>query len=259
MSTDAEIDAALEAVVRAARHHRAVLKSPVSTDEEIWAAYTTLNNASVQYDDLVNQTYDEVTPWDCEYIDPDEAVQAAAPSLGRSGVASHTVMAPLLTDDDLNEHGLSEGATGQGKAPNRRAGLSPARYADVGEAGDRDERDLLLCVRQRRDYVIGDVAAVLAAARTARAGVDTWQDEPGAIDITGLGEAIYALIEAGDGTLAALDDVDEIEPANGVVLVNQTLTPVPLAELDSDPELAFSLSPTDKLLYRLDEVMSDDG
>jgi len=41
--------------------------------------------------------------------------------------------------------------------------------------------------------------------------------------------------------------------------VNQTLTPVPLAELDSDPELAFSLSPTDKLLYRLDEVMSDDG
>ena len=61
MPTDAEIDAALDAVIRAARHHRAVLKSQVATDEEIWVAYTTLNNASVHYDDLVNQTYDEVT------------------------------------------------------------------------------------------------------------------------------------------------------------------------------------------------------
>ncbi len=250
MSTDAEIDAALEAVVRAARHHRAVLKSQVATDEEIWAAYTALNNASVQYDDLVNQTYDEVTPWDCEYIDPDEAAQTAAPSLGRAGVASHTVMAPLLTDDDIGEQDVS--FDGHEVSPSRRASLLPADSADT-----RDDGELLVCVRQRRDYVINDVDAVVVAARTARAGIT--QADQDAADVTGLGEAIYALVEAGDGTLAALDDVDEIEPANGVLLVNQTGTPVPLAELDSDPELAFSLSPADKLLYRLDEVMSDDS
>ncbi len=244
MSTDAEIDVALEAVIRAARHHRAVLKSQGATDEEIWSAYTTLNNASVQYDDLVNQTYDEVTPWDCEYIDPDEAAQAAAPSLGRSGVASHTVMAPLLTDDDI-------AVAGQG-TPSRRSGRELTDSVEV-----YDDAELLVCVRQRRDYMIGDVDSIVTAARAAR--LRTAEGDEGEEGVTGLGEAIYALIEAGDGTLAALDDVDEIEPANGVILVNQVRTPVPLGELDADPELAFSLEPTDKLLYRLDEVMSDDG
>lgn len=254
MSTDAEIDAALEAVIRAARHHRAVLKSQVATDEEIWAAYTALNNASVQYDDLVNQTYDEVTPWDCEYIDPDEAALAAAPSLGRSGVASHTVMAPLLTDDDLSEHETARrdaALAGQEVPSSRRAGLVPAQLGL-----ELDEGELLVCVRQRRDYVVADVDAVIMAARAAR--LRTPSDEYDADDVTGLGEAIYALIEAGDGTLAALDDVDDIEPANGVILVNQTATAVPLVESDGDPELAFALNPGDTLLYRLDEVMSDD-
>ncbi|MGH3545817.1 MAG: hypothetical protein ACRDPW_07820 [Mycobacteriales bacterium] len=254
MSTDVEIDAALEAVVQAARHHRAVLKSPAATDEEIWVAYTTLNNASVQYDDLVNQTYDEVTPWDCEYIDPDAAAQAAAPSLGRSGVASHTVMTPLLTDDDLSESEVEqrERAAGRLGALAKRAGPVPA-----GTAEGFDDGELLLCVRQRRDYVIADTGAVIAAAQVAR--ISATGDEQDAADIGGLGEAIYALIEAGDGTLAALDDVDEIEPANGVVLVNQTNTPVPLVESDSDPELAFTLGPADTLLYRLDEVMSEEA
>ncbi|HEX3731704.1 MAG TPA: hypothetical protein VHU91_02110 [Mycobacteriales bacterium] len=245
MPTDAEIDIALDAVIRAARHHRAVLKSQGATDEEIWVAYITLNNASVHYDDLVNQTYDEVTPWDCEYIDPDEAVQTGSPALGRSGVASHTVMAPLLTDDDV------------AVAPNQSASARRAGLLPRSQPAHREDGDLLLSVRQRRDYVIVDADAVLEAARAAKLRADEAVEESS--DIRGLGEAIYALIEAGDGTLAALDDVAEIEPANGVVLINQTHTPVPLAELDDDPERAFQLSSADRLLYRLDEVMADDA
>ncbi len=49
--------------------------------------------------------------------------------------------------------------------------------------------------------------------------------------------------------------MNEIDPANGVVLVNQTNTPV---LLNADPELAFTLAADDKLLYRLDEVMSEE-
>lgn len=241
MATEADIDAALDAVIRAARHHRAVLKSSVATDEEIWVAYTTLNNASVHYDDLVNQTYDEVTPWDCEYIDPDGAAQVAPPTLGRSGVASHTVMAPLLTDEDLT------GMVAQ-TAASRRAGVLP-----IEQHAGASQAETLICVRQRRDYVIGDPDAVMRAARDAqmRAGINGGSLS----NVRGLGEAIYALIDAGDGTLAALDDVNEIDPANGVILVNQTNTPV---LLNADPELAFALAADDKLLYRLDEVMSEE-
>lgn len=232
MATDVEIDAALDAVIRAARHHRAVLKSGASTDDEIWAAYTALNNASVQYDDLMNQTYDEVTPWDCEYIDPDEATAVPSSTLGRSGVASPTVMTPLLSDDDVDE------AEGQESA-------SPA--ARGGGA-------TLICVRQRRDYVVTDVEAVLGAARAARARDAEPSEE---VTVGSLGEAIYTLIDAGDGTLAALDDVAEIDPGNGVILVNRTRTPLPLAELDGDPEIAFRLGRDAVLLYRLDEVMAE--
>ena len=230
MATDVEIDAALDAVIRAARHHRAVLKSGASTDDEIWAAYTALNNASVQYDDLMNQTYDEVTPWDCEYIDPDEATAVPSSTLGRSGVASPTVMTPLLSDDDVEEN------NGEAAVATRGNGAT------------------LICVRQRRDYVVTDTEAVLAAARAARVREAEPTEET---TVSTLGEAIYTLIDAGDGTLAALDDVAEIDPGNGVILVNRTRTPLPLAELDGDPEVAFRLGRDAVLLYRLDEVMAE--
>ena len=72
MSTEAQIDAALEAVVSAARHHRAALRAGAS-EEQVWRAYVALNNATVRYDDLISEVYDEVTPWDCEYLEADGA------------------------------------------------------------------------------------------------------------------------------------------------------------------------------------------
>ena len=57
MSTEAQIDAALEAVLTAARNHRAVLRAGAS-EERVWRAYIALNNATVRYDDLISEVYD---------------------------------------------------------------------------------------------------------------------------------------------------------------------------------------------------------
>src|ERR1041385_5410587 len=71
----AELDAALERVVTAARDHLAAVKAADgrADDDEVWRAYVELNNASNEYDELLLDAFGEVTPWDVEAIDPDEA------------------------------------------------------------------------------------------------------------------------------------------------------------------------------------------
>ena len=71
----AELDAALERVIAAARAHLAAVKAAQGRvdDDEVWQAYVALNNASYEYDELLLDAFGEVTPWDVEAIDPDEA------------------------------------------------------------------------------------------------------------------------------------------------------------------------------------------
>jgi hypothetical protein len=72
---NARLDAALEAVVAAARSHLAAVKSAQGRieDHAVWRAYIELNNASFAYDELLLDAYGEVTPWDVNSIDPDDA------------------------------------------------------------------------------------------------------------------------------------------------------------------------------------------
>ena len=71
----AELDAALERVVAAARAHLAAVKAADGErdDDAVWHAYVALNNASHDYDELLNDVFGEVTPWDLEAISADEA------------------------------------------------------------------------------------------------------------------------------------------------------------------------------------------
>ena len=73
----AELDAALERVVEAARAHLAAVKAAEGRvdDDDVWQAYVDLNNASFAYDEQLLDAFGEVTPWDVESIDPDEADQ----------------------------------------------------------------------------------------------------------------------------------------------------------------------------------------
>src|SRR6185312_17280884 len=83
---NAELDAALDEVVAAARTHLGAVKAAAGRvdDDDVWQAYVDLNNASFAYDEKLLDAYGEVTPWDVESIDPNEADQRFG--LGVEGV-----------------------------------------------------------------------------------------------------------------------------------------------------------------------------
>ena len=64
----AELDAALERVIAAARDHLTAVKAADgrTDDDEVWRAYVELNNASYEYDEMLLDAFGEVTPWDVE-------------------------------------------------------------------------------------------------------------------------------------------------------------------------------------------------
>jgi hypothetical protein len=198
-----ELDAALERVVEAARAHLAAVKAAEGRvdDDDVWQAYVVLNNASYAYDELLLDAYGEVTPWDVESIDPDEADEAFAEA-------------------------FTEGE------------------------GEADEHPQVVSVRQRRDYRVPSVAALLRAADAARR--DGAPDEAvGPVET--VGEAVLELLQTGDGSLGALD-VSELEPLDGVVMVSEVATPLDLEAYDEDdPQGPFTAGADDRLVGRLDE------
>ncbi|ROT29617.1 hypothetical protein [Micromonospora sp. HM5-17] len=202
----AELDAALERVIETARAHLAAVRAANGRidDDAVWQAYVELNNASFEYDELLLDAFGEVTPWDVEAIDPDEA--------------------------------------------DERFGAGPGG-GDGGEPSD--PHPMVLSVRQRRDYRVPSVAALLRAAQAARrAGVP--EDEESA-PVEGVGEAVLELLQAGDGSLSALD-VPELEPLDGVVMVSEVAVPLDLESFDDeDSSGPFAPGPDDRLVGRLDE------
>ncbi|MEV4388900.1 hypothetical protein AB0J68_24855, partial [Micromonospora sp. NPDC049580] len=163
-----ELDAALERVIEAARHHLAAVRAAQGRvdDDDVWQAYVALNNASFAYDEQLLDAFGEVTPWDVDSIDPDEA----------------------------DERFGGEGA----------------------EASDPHPR--VISVRQRRDYRVPSISALLRAAEAARREGTPEDDEPAPVE--GVGEAVLELLQSGDGSLGALD-VPELEPLDGVVMVSE--------------------------------------
>ncbi|MFG2045191.1 hypothetical protein [Dactylosporangium sp. NPDC048998] len=201
----AELDAALERVTAAAREHLAAVKAANgrADDDEVWRAYVELNNASNSYDELLLDEFGEVTPWDVEAIDPEEADRQFGVGIG--GV-------------------------------------------DGTEA--EDPHPQVISVRQRRDYRVPSVAALLRLAEAAR------RANPGDGDgapVETVGEAVLELMQAGDGSLGALD-IPELESLDGVVIVAEVETPLdPETYEDNDGAGPFALSGADRVVDRLDE------
>src|SRR3954470_18917867 len=83
----AELDVALERVFEAAKAHLAAVKAAQGRvdDDDVWQAYVNLNNTSFAYDEQLLDAYGEVTPWDVESIDPDEADQRFGLNVGDVG------------------------------------------------------------------------------------------------------------------------------------------------------------------------------
>ncbi|GAA2533987.1 hypothetical protein [Winogradskya humida] len=202
---NAELDAALERVVEAARKHLTAVKAAQGRvdDDDVWQAYVDLNNASFAYDEQLLDAFGEVTPWDVEAIDPDEA--------------------------DARFGGASIGADGTATDP----------YEQI------------ISVRQRRDYRVPSVAALLRVADAARQNLVPADEEPGPVE--SVGEAVLELLQAGDGSLSSLD-VPELEPLDGLLTVSEVKEPLDLeAYADEDGEGPFAPAADDLLVGRLDE------
>jgi hypothetical protein len=209
MSDDqfAQLDAALEKVFVAARAHLAAVKAAEGRidDDGVWRAYVELNNASYAYDQLLLDAFSEVTPWDVDAIDPDEADR-------QFGV------------------GLTE---------------------DEEEAAD-DPYPHVVSVRQRRDYRVPSVGALIRVAEAARRSAPHADDDP-AEPVESVSEAVLELLQSGDGSLGALD-VPELEPLDGIVTVAEVATPLDLDAYDeADGVGPFTVAPGDRLVGRLDE------
>ena len=206
---NAELDAALDEVVAAARAHLAAVKAAAGRidDDDVWQAYVALNNASFAYDEKLLDAFGEVTPWDVDPIDPDEADRQFGVGAGVDGA------------DDPHEHVIS--------------------------------------VRQRRDYRVPSVSALLRLAEQARRTAAQGADEPIA-PVETVGEAVLELMQAGDVSLGALD-VPELESLDGMVVVAEVGQPLdPESFEDTDGVGPFALTTGDRLVDRLDEHASVD-
>jgi hypothetical protein len=202
----ADLDAALDRVVDAARAHLAAVKAAQGRidDDDVWQAYIALNNASYAYDERLLDEFGEVTPWDVESIDADEAA--------------------------------------------RRFGLGVGGL-DGGPADDPYPQ--VLSVRQRRDYRVPSVGALLRAAESARQDTVPDDEDPGAVE--SVGEAVLELLQAGDGSLSSLD-VPELEPLDGLLTVSEAREPLDLEAFEeTDGTGPFTPSPGEQLVGRLDE------
>jgi hypothetical protein len=203
----ADLDAALERVVAAARAHLAAVKAAEGEpdDDAVWSAYVSLNNTSHEYDEQLNDVFGEVTPWDLEAISAEEAE-------GRIGtVVSADDGSPSMADDP-HPHVVS--------------------------------------VRQRRDYRVPSVSALLHSAETARPPAP---DDESVEPLTTVAEAILELLQSGDGSLGMLD-VPELDPLDGVVIVTEVAQPLnPEAHAEADGEAPFRLDSDDRTVGRLDE------
>jgi hypothetical protein len=209
MSDDqfAQLDAALEKVISAARAHLAAVKSAGGRidDDGVWRAYVELNNASYEYDELLLDAFGEVTPWDVDAIDPDEADR-------QFGVG--------LTEED--------------------------------EEGADDPYPHVVSVRQRRDYRIPSVGALIRVAEAARRTAPQGDSADGG-PVESVSEAVLELLQSGDGSLGALD-VPELEPLDGIVTVAEVQAALDLDAFDeADGSGPFTLGAHDRLVGRLDE------
>jgi hypothetical protein len=102
-----------------------------------------------------------------------------------------------------------------------------------------DEHPRVVSVRQRRDYRVPSVAALLLAAQEARRRSVPEDADPGTV--ASVGEAVLELLQAGDGTLGALD-VEPLEPLDGLVTVSETAEPLDTDDYD-DEDIAGPFAP----------------
>jgi hypothetical protein len=130
--------------------------------------------------------------------------------------------------------------------------LADEKLGTLGGDSAGDPHSHVVSIRQRRDYRVPSVSALIAAATSARR--DAMDGEAGADDpVESVGEAVLELLQSGDGSLSALD-VPELEPLDGLVAVVEIEEGLDLEAFDeTDGAGPFTLASPARLVGRLDE------
>lgn len=125
---------------------------------------------------------------------------------------------------------------------------------EMGEEED-DPHEYVVSVRQRRDYRVPSVSALLRAAEVARAAIPVDEDEA-AEPVESVGEAVLELLQSGDGSLSSLD-VPQLEPVDGLVTVTEVPTALDRETLpEGDATAPFQLGTDDRVVGQLDDPFS---
>lgn len=121
-----------------------------------------------------------------------------------------------------------------------------------------DEPAITISVRQRRDYEVPSVRALLRVASAVRRNASSSADAGDDTDqeITDVGDAVVEILQAGDGALGSLD-IPELEPLDSVVSVSMVTEPLDPDALDDSPDAGFQAGDEDRLLCRYYERERD--
>jgi len=133
--------------------------------------------------------------------------------------------------------------------------LDEAELVTGHPGGDADDPyQATISVRQRRDYRVSSVTALIRAAEQARERVPHAEDEEiGPIDT--VGSAVVELLAAGTGALDSLD-IPELEPLDGVVVIAEVAEPLDLEAYPAEDVAGpFAVGSEDRVVERVDEPM----
>ncbi len=141
-----------------------------------------------------------------------------------------------------------EPITGEGEE-----GVRPGLVSMPPEVTAVDPYPHVVSVRQRRDYRVRSVAALLRVAELSRPAPPEGESyEP----IRTVGDAVIELLQSGDGSLGMLD-LPELDPLDGVVVVADVATALPADSLrdvaEAESDRPFRLDAGATVLARLHE------
>jgi hypothetical protein len=173
-------------------------------------------------------------------VTDDEGVWQAYVALNNAAVAYDDLLHDVygeVTPFDV------EAITDDDQAPSTLVTLPPV-------VGGGDPHPRVVSVRQRRDYRVPSVAALLRVAELSRPAPMEGEDfEP----VRTVGDAVLELLQSGDGSLGMLD-LPELEPLDGVVVVAEVGQPLAADEAE-DSDVPFRLDAGASVLGRLHEPL----
>ena len=222
----AALDDALERVITAARAHLAAVKAADGAidDDDVWRSYVELNNASYGYDQLLLDTYGEVTPWDTEEIDLEgEAVELWTATPGEPATDPYPSVVSVRQRRDYRVPSVASLLAAAEQATSRLA-------LDDEMPAPQTVADAVLSLLQAGD---GSLASLDVPALEPMEGVVTVAEVAEPLDLADAGDTdgseLFALGD-GDRQVGRLDE----HPYLDLEDLDQAMEELDLSEGDTD-------------------------